>query len=61
MKHVLDRSRTARESELPKARDILVKDRPHRATLALQKRPRVRDAQHRQAEFLRIAREETRA
>ena len=56
-KHILDRARPARESELAKAKDLLEKDRPHRATLALQQRARLRDPQHRHAEYLRIARE----
>ncbi len=56
-KHILDRTRPARESALLKTREQLDKDRPHRATLALQQRARLRDPQHRQAEYLRIARE----
>ena len=57
-KHVLDHPRTSREESLSRAREMLDKDRPHRATLTLQRRSRLRDPQHRQAEYLRIEREE---
>lgn len=59
MKHILDRSRQSRTTALAKAVQQLEKDQPHRATLSLQRRARLRDPEHRQAEFLRIAREGT--
>jgi len=57
-KHILDRSRKPRETALAKAVAEGDKVQPHRGTLALQRRTRLRDAAHRQARFLRIARTE---
>ena len=57
-KHILDRPRNRGESDLAKAVQQAEKAQPHRATLALQQRSRLRDPAHRQAEYLRIARTE---
>ena len=57
-KHILDRPRRRRESALAKAVEHAEKAQPHRATLALQQRPRLRNPEHRQAQFMRVARED---
>ncbi len=56
-KHVLDRARGAHESSLAKAVSQEHKQQPNKASLALQRRERLRDPANRQAEFLRVARE----
>jgi hypothetical protein len=57
-KHVLDRGRSKRESALVKAVETLEKGQPKPATLTLQRRVRSRDGSQRQAQFLRVAREQ---
>jgi hypothetical protein len=56
-KHVLDRKRAAHESSLAKAVTHERKQLPQQASLALQRRERLRDSTKRQTAFLRVARE----
>ncbi|SFS19506.1 hypothetical protein [Yoonia litorea] len=57
-KHILDRPTKQRDSDLAHAVLKAGKEYPHRETLALQRRTRLRQDGQKQAQFLRCAREE---
>ena len=55
MKHVLDRSRENRRSDVSKAARVFDKERPRQTTLALQRRARLRDETTRRTQYQRVA------